>query len=85
MASNDPFQHINHFKELMNIDNKTEAISNQLDIVLKEVDTLAKLMHELKQHSVEYRRFWKQQNFNKLEAVLEKCKNIDSKLEFIQK
>lgn len=85
MASNDTFQHINHFKELMNIDNKTDAISAQLDIVLKEVDTLSKLMQELKQHSVEYRRYWKQQNFDKLEKVLEKCRNIDSRLEIIQK
>ncbi len=78
MASNDEYQHYDFSQELINIDKSVDALDAQLNIAIKEVETLAKMGMQLKQHHSAYKNVWKQHNINKLTEILKKAKDLDN-------
>lgn len=85
MSSNDQYQQINHFQELLNIDKKVDDMNVQLDVVMVELKKLITIANGLKKHSVDYKRLWSNQNTTKYQQVLEKCMNIEMSLENFNK
>ena len=77
MASNDEYQHYDFSQELINIDKSVEQLDTQLNVAIKEVETLARMGQQLKQHNSAYKNVWKQHNIDKLTAILKKAKDLD--------
>jgi len=77
MASEDEYQHYNFAQQLIDIDVAVQAIDAQLNVATKEVERLAQLSKQLKQHNSMYKNVWKQHNTDKLAEVLAKSKKLD--------
>jgi hypothetical protein len=78
MASRDEYQQYNFSQELINIDIAVDNMDQQLAVVLKEVEKLAVMGNNLKQHHVAYKNIWKQHNVHKLTEILKKSKDLDN-------